>query len=75
MGKVRVWFDREADFLEVTFADHPGYFREVGPDVYERVDDADHLIGFAVFNFLKHDQEAVELPFDLAVTKSQVSER
>ena len=25
---VKVWFDREADFLEVTFADGMGYMRE-----------------------------------------------
>jgi hypothetical protein len=26
---VKVWFDPEADFLEVTFSDAPGYMREI----------------------------------------------
>ena len=35
---VKVWFDREADFLEVTFADGMGYMRETDHDsVMERV--------------------------------------
>ncbi len=34
--RMKVWFDEEADFLEVTFADHKGTFREIGPDLYER---------------------------------------
>ena len=29
---VRVWFDPEGDFLEVMFADAPGYFRETAQD-------------------------------------------
>ena len=38
--KVRVWYDREGDFLEVTFAERPGYMRETRHDaVIERVDD------------------------------------
>jgi hypothetical protein len=31
MGKVKVWFDEEGDFLEVSFARRKGTFREVGP--------------------------------------------
>jgi hypothetical protein len=66
MSKVKVWFDEEGDFLEVTFARRKGTFREVGPDVYERVDAKGCVIGFAVFNFLKHDRKTVEIPLDLA---------
>jgi uncharacterized protein YuzE len=66
MGKVKVWFDEEGDFLEVSFAKRKGTFREVGPDVYERVDTHGRVIGFAVFNFLKRDRKAVEIPLELA---------
>ncbi len=65
MGKVKVWFDEEGDFLEVTFTRRKGTFREVRPDVYERVDAKGHVIGFAVFNFLKRDRKMVEIPLDL----------
>jgi hypothetical protein len=66
MGKVKVWFDEEGDFLEVTFARRKGTLREVGPDVYERVDGKGQVIGFAVFNFSKRDRKTVEIPLDLA---------
>jgi uncharacterized protein YuzE len=46
---VKVWFDPEADFLEVTFADAPGYMRETDNDaVMERVDADGNVIGFAI---------------------------
>ena len=60
----KVWFDEEGDFLEVTFAKRKGSFRSVGPDVFERVDAKGKVIGFAIFNFLKHDRKTVEIPLD-----------
>jgi len=48
---VKVWFDREADFLEVTFADGMGYMRETDHDsVMERVDTDGNVIGFSILN-------------------------
>ena len=47
--KVRIWFDAEADFLEVRFSDAAGYERETQHDaVMERVDAQGHIIGFSV---------------------------
>jgi uncharacterized protein YuzE len=47
--KVKVWFDPEGDFLEVQFADAPGYMRETANDaVMERVDEHGRIIGFSV---------------------------
>ena len=38
---VRVWYDREGDYLEVLFERKSGYFRETQSDaVMEKVDDA-----------------------------------
>lgn len=46
---VRVHYDREGDYLEVTFEQKPGYFRETGHDaVMERVDTDGHVIGFSI---------------------------
>lgn len=47
--KIKVWFDAEADFLEVRFSDAAGYEKETTHDaVMERVDARGHIIGFSV---------------------------
>ena len=41
---VKIWFDKEGDFLEVLFSDRPGYMRETANDaVMERVDESGRL--------------------------------
>jgi len=48
---VKIWYDREGDFLEVQFSDAPGYMRETDNDaVMERVDANGNLLGFSVMN-------------------------
>jgi hypothetical protein len=44
--KVRIWFDAEADFLEVRFSDAPGYERESRHDAVMEFDR--HSRGFSV---------------------------
>jgi hypothetical protein len=47
---VRIWYDREGDFLEVTFGAGEGYSRETAHEhVMERVGADGHVIGFAIF--------------------------
>lgn len=47
--RVKVWFDPEADFLEVIFSEAPGYMRETENDaVMERVDAEGKLLGFSI---------------------------
>jgi hypothetical protein len=44
--KIKLWFDAEADFLEVRFSDVAGYERETKHDaVMERVDGFGNVIG------------------------------
>ena len=46
---VKMWFDPEADFLEVTFEQKPGFFRPTQNDqVMEKVDEAGNVLGFSV---------------------------
>jgi len=46
---VTVWFDAEADFLEVRFSDAAGYEKETPHDaVMERVDAKGNVIGFSI---------------------------
>jgi hypothetical protein len=48
-SKIKVWFDSEADFLEVRFSDAPGYEKETDHDaVMERIDAEGHIIGFSI---------------------------
>jgi hypothetical protein len=47
--KVKIWFDAEADFLEVRFSDAAGYEKETNHDaVMERVDALGNVIGFSI---------------------------
>ena len=47
--KVKIWFDAEADFLEVRFSDVVGYEKETNNDaVMERVDANGKVIGFSI---------------------------
>lgn len=47
--KIKIWFDAEADYLEVRFSEAVGYMKETSHDaVMERVDQQGHVIGFSV---------------------------
>ena len=54
-NKVKVWFDAEADFLEVRFSDAAGYEKETTHDaVMERVDAQGNIIGFSILGVSPH---------------------
>jgi uncharacterized protein YuzE len=61
---MRIWYDREGDFLEIVFREAKGYFREIAEDVYERVDEAGELLGYALFNVARHEQQAITIPLE-----------
>jgi hypothetical protein len=47
--EVKIWYDREADFLEVLFDNRAGFYRETSSDhVMEKVDDEGRVLGFSV---------------------------
>jgi hypothetical protein len=55
---VKIWFDKEGDYLEVLFSDKPGYMRETDNDaVMERVDEEGNLLGFSVLGVSNLDSE------------------
>ena len=64
-NKVKLWFDAEADFLEVRFSDAAGYEKETQHDaVMERVDAQGLVIGFSiqgVSRFKKENPLAADL--------------
>jgi uncharacterized protein YuzE len=54
-AKVKVWFDAEADFLEVRFSDAAGYEKATTHDaVMERVDAQGNVIGFSILGVSQH---------------------
>lgn len=66
---VKVYFDKEGDFLEVLFSDQPGYMRETDNDaIMERVDEEGNLLGFSV---LAVSQLSIEFLNDRDTLKSR----
>jgi uncharacterized protein YuzE len=56
--KVKVWFDAEADYLEVRFSDAVGYEKETAHDaVMERVDEQGRVIGFSILGVSRLTRE------------------
>ena len=46
---VKIWYDKEGDYLEVLFEQGKGYFRETENDaVMEKVDEEGNVIGFSI---------------------------
>ncbi|HCJ79655.1 MAG TPA: DUF2283 domain-containing protein [Desulfotomaculum sp.] len=47
--EIKVWYDKEGDYLEVLFERKKGYFRETENDaVMEKVDEEGNIIGFSI---------------------------
>lgn len=73
MAKMKIWLDDEADFLEITMSNKKGFFKDIGNDVFERVDSKGNVIGFALFNLKKRaklKEEKIILPFKFKITRS-----
>jgi len=61
-GKLKVWFDPEGDYLEVTFDQKPGYFRETANDqVMEKVDEEGNILGFSVLRVSALKQKPLDV--------------
>jgi hypothetical protein len=51
--RLKIWYDKEGDFLEVMFEQRSGYFRETSnPHVMEKVDEQGHVLGFSVMRVI-----------------------
>ena len=56
--KVKVWFDAEADYLEVRFSDAAGYEKETAHNaVMERVDAQGKVVGFSILGVTRFRKE------------------
>lgn len=47
--EIKIWYDKEGDYLEVLFERKAGYFKETKNDaVMEKVDEKGNIIGFSI---------------------------
>ena len=59
---VKLWYDPEADYLEVLFEKKEGYFRETDNDqVMEKVDAQGNVLGFSVMKVSSLTKSPLEL--------------
>jgi hypothetical protein len=64
---ITVYFDKEADFLEVLFEKTEGYFKETENDaIMEKVSNDNRVIGFSILNVSKITSKK---PVELALNK------
>ena len=61
---IKIWYDKEGDYLEVLLEQRKGYFRETENDaVMEKVDEEGNVIGFSILKVsaLKGKPLSIEL--------------
>ena len=67
--KVTVWFDAEADYLEVQFKSAPGFMKETAHDaLMERVDSDGNVIGFSILGVSRFTKDK---PLEAELTAAQ----
>ena len=62
---MNIWYDRFGDYLEVSFEDVPASMEKMDEDLFERRATDGRVVGFAVFNFSKHDRDRLTLPLSV----------
>ena len=60
--RLKIWYDKEGDYLEVMFEQRAGVFRPTtNPHVMEKVDDKGNVIGFSVMKVSALQGEPLEV--------------
>ena len=60
--RVKIWYDKEGDYLEVMFDQREGTFRETSnPHVMEKVDEKGNVLGFSVIRVSALHNEPLEV--------------
>ena len=73
--KVKIWFDAEADYLEVQFSEAAGYMKETNHDaVMERVNSQGRVIGFSIMGVTRFRKDR-PLEADLKPAPAVVREK
>ena len=62
MGKLKIWYDAEGDFLEIAFSDEVCEFRPTDSEkIMLKVNNFGQMTGFAVMNVSSVDREPLEI--------------
>jgi len=71
MGKeIKVWYDKEGDYLEVIFERKAGYFKETQNDaVMEKVDEEGNIIGFSILKVSALQDKPLSISLENRVAK------
>jgi len=71
MGKeIKVWYDKEGDYLEVLFERKAGYFKETENDaVMEKVDEEGNIIGFSILKVSVLQDKPLSISLESRVAK------
>jgi len=65
--EIKIWFDKEADYLEVIFEKRAGYYKETENDaVMEKVDNEGKILGFSILKV----SEIKNLPLSISLKSS-----
>ncbi|MFQ5712514.1 MAG: DUF2283 domain-containing protein [Candidatus Scalinduaceae bacterium] len=75
--EIKVWYDKEGDYLEVLFDQREGYFKETENDaVMEKIDNNGELIGFSILKIsdLK-EQKPISLILKSVLPKKAISDK
>lgn len=70
MAAMKIWYDREGDYLEITFKDSPASLVELEDDIFQRRTTDGRVIGLAVFNFSQHDKDSLQIPLTVSVDQA-----
>jgi len=73
---LRIWFDPEGDVLEIgETKPTKGFFRDMGDDIFIRVDQEGNITGFLILNATKRMTKIRELklPVKAAFSKTEQS--
>ena len=72
---LKMWFDPEGDLLEIgQTRPSKGFFRDVGDDIFVRVDDKGRITGFVVLNATKRMTKIREVKLPVKATFSKTEE-
>lgn len=65
--EIKIWFDKEGDYLEVIFEKKAGYYKETENDaVMEKVDNEGKIIGFSIIKL----SEIKNFPLSISLKSS-----
>ena len=53
MDSMKVWYDEEGDYFEIRTGDAKGYMKDIGDDMWKRIDENGKVLGFAILGFRK----------------------